>query len=62
MYCDECAVEPAQIDHLDLTQGPARLRRLCARCAAAERKAWDRDRLVLPSVPGLAHEKDRRAA
>ena len=56
MFCDDCAVEPAIIDHLDLTQGEARLRRLCRRCADAERKAWDEARLQPAYKPGAALE------
>jgi hypothetical protein len=40
MFCDDCAVEPAEIDHLDLTLVQGQLRRLCRACAEAERLRW----------------------
>ena len=44
MFCDDCAVEPAEIDHLDLTLAQGQLRRLCRACAEAERLRWAAER------------------
>ena len=44
MFCDDCAVEPAEIDHLDLTLAQGQLRRLCRACAEAERQRWAAER------------------
>jgi hypothetical protein len=44
MFCDDCAVEPAEIDHLDLTLAQGQLRRLCRVCAEAERLRWTAER------------------
>ena len=44
MFCDDCAVEPAEIDHLDLTLSQGQLRRLCRACAEAERLRWASER------------------
>ena len=62
MFCDECAVEPALIDHLDFSLGQASLRRLCGRCADAERRLWDKERLGRPAQGAPLADKDRRAA
>jgi len=54
MFCDDCAVEPAEIDHLDLTLSQGQLRRLCRACADAERLRWAEERAEGPQGPGSA--------
>jgi hypothetical protein len=63
MFCDDCLVEPALIDHLDVSTGAARLRRLCKPCAEADLARWTRERLVGPTgFPAPTTDRDRRAA
>ena len=62
MFCDDCAVEPATIDHLDLTGPEAHLRRLCPACAERERLRWQAERLLQPQGLVAAAQPDRRAA
>jgi hypothetical protein len=62
IFCDECLIEPALIDHLDLSPGLPRLRRLCAVCAEQERARWAKDRLERPLGPPAQPEKDQKAA
>jgi protein-arginine kinase activator protein McsA len=62
MFCDDCAVEPATIDHLDLSVGDAHLRRLCGRCAEIERTRWNAERLQKPIGLVPAPQGERRAA
>ena len=61
MFCNECSVEPASVDHLDLSQGEARFRSLCGPCSEAEFKRWNRERVEGPLGHPYA-DKDRRAA
>jgi hypothetical protein len=62
MFCNECSVEPALVDHLDLGHGEARLRSLCGPCAEAELKRWNRERMEGPAGHPCPADKDRRAA
>jgi protein-arginine kinase activator protein McsA len=62
MFCNECSVEPALVDHLDLSRGEARLRSLCGPCAQAELQRWNQERLGRPQALPAPDDKDRRAA
>jgi len=62
MFCDDCAVEPAEIDHLDLTLAEGQLRRLCRACAEAERQRWDAERIGAPRGPGSRPQPSSQAA
>jgi hypothetical protein len=59
MFCDDCAVEPAEIDHLDLTLSQGQLRRLCRVCAEAERRRWALERAQ--ESPGFGSAPSQRA-
>ena len=62
MFCDECAVEPAEIDHLDLTLAEGQLRRLCRACAETGRQRWADERLGGPQGPGTHRHPSPQAA
>jgi len=60
--CDDCAVEPATIDHLDFSVGDPHPRRLCRVCAETERTRWNAERLAKPTGLLAGVSGERRAA
>jgi protein-arginine kinase activator protein McsA len=62
MFCDDCAVEPAEIDHLDLTLAEGQLKRLCRVCAESERQRWAAERGGAPGGPGAGPVASSQAA